>query len=93
MAESRVLYLSRETGRLVTDGWPVPPPLLVSICQGAGSLLAVPQWPPWSEGKGGGGQEERSHGAGGKGKEGSRGAPHGLCEGKEEVRRHLLLGS
>ena len=64
--------------------WPVPPPLLVSICQGAGSLLAVPRWPPWSEGKGGGGQEEGDDGARGEGEVGGCGAPHSVREGKEE---------
>ena len=87
MAESRVLYLSRETcdRRLAQrGGWPVPPPLLSAVCQGTGSLLAVPAWSPWPEGKGGSGQEEGADGARGEDKDGSCGAPCSICERKEE---------
>ena len=73
--------------------WPIPAPLLSPICQGASSLLALPGWPPWSEGKGGGRQEKGSDDPRREGEEGSRGPPYGICEGEEEERGGLVMGS
>ena len=74
LAESRVLFLSRESGKPITDGWrsimliawPVPPLFFCSVCAGPGSLPDSQGWPFGGGRPGGGREKEGHHGAGGE---------------------------